>query len=144
MKEKAEKGPNLEKKKRRALRRQKQKRKMLADKTSNICFNTPNTNDSLADKDMLKYYTSGPVRKMPHIDTSKSQDIFKNVQSSIEESFPQIRPFQHIPIYLIDTDKYDVDIGALAAYQCIRRNLASLETINAERHLDKQLQELYM
>ena len=86
--------------------------------------------------------TDKPKTSQP-IKTKSAQTIFKDIQSNIEEKFPEIRPYQHIPLYLIDTDKYDVNISAIAAYQCIRRNLLSLQTLNAERHVDQQLQEAY-
>ena len=137
---------NLKKKKKRQHHKLNQKRKKLRNKLelNGPGIEKPKANGSLANQDSLSHYTASQAHKIPHIDTSQSQEVFKSIQSTIEENNPEIKPYQHIPIYLIDTDKYNVDISALAAYQCIRRNQACLETINAERHLDQQLQESYI
>ena len=78
------------------------------------------------------------------IDTSKAKNTFKDIQKTMEKEHPQIKMYKYTPLYLIDTDKEDIDFQQLAAYQCINRNLNSLETINMENNLDKQLKEMYL
>ena len=84
------------------------------------------------------------LKKAKTIDISKAKQTFKDIKTKIENEHPQIKMYKYTPLYLIDTDKEDVDFQQLAAYQCINRNLNSLETINMENNLDKQLKEMYL